>query len=189
VNARTRCRGVRRCYTRRRAISSASWWTPRRSSKLWSRREPSEIGPGCVVQPSAPVEGHDQRGRLTVLGRMPSAPPPHLAVESVQRFPFPKALVAVPTIDADCLVGLRAFPVSKDFTAAVLHVRQRRRPEEMDRRFPAFCTLFEREVVSHAEQSSLVESMEAGWQAPRGLPRGGLHHLSDREISDYLGAG
>jgi len=59
----------------------------------------------------------------------------------------------------------------------------------MDRRFPAFCTLFEREVVSHAEQSSLDESMDAGWQALRGQPRGGLHHLNDPEISDHLGAG
>jgi vacuolar-type H+-ATPase subunit B/Vma2 len=59
----------------------------------------------------------------------------------------------------------------------------------VDRRFPAFGTLFEREVVSHAERRSLDESMDAGWQALRGQPRGVLHHLNDREISDHLGAG
>jgi len=58
---------------------------------------------------------------------------------------------------------------------------------EVDRRFLAFGTLFEREVVSHAERRSLDESMDAGWQALRSLPRGELHRLSDRQITDHLG--
>jgi V/A-type H+-transporting ATPase subunit B len=58
---------------------------------------------------------------------------------------------------------------------------------EVDRRYLAFGTLFEREVVSHAERRSLDESMDAGWQALRSLPRGELHRLSDRQITDHLG--
>jgi V/A-type H+/Na+-transporting ATPase subunit B len=58
---------------------------------------------------------------------------------------------------------------------------------DVDRRFLAFGTLFEREVVSHAERRSLDESMDAGWQALRSLPRGELHRLSDRQITDHLG--
>jgi V/A-type H+-transporting ATPase subunit B len=58
---------------------------------------------------------------------------------------------------------------------------------EADRRFLAFGTLFEHEVVSHAERRSLDESMDAGWQALRSLPRGELHRLSDRQIADHLG--
>jgi V/A-type H+-transporting ATPase subunit B len=57
----------------------------------------------------------------------------------------------------------------------------------VDRRYLAFGTLFEREVVSHAERRSLDESMDAGWQALRSLPRGELHRLSDRQITDHLG--
>jgi V/A-type H+-transporting ATPase subunit B len=57
---------------------------------------------------------------------------------------------------------------------------------EADRRFLAFGTVFERDVVSHPERRSLEESMEAGWRALRALPRGELHRLSDRQIEAHL---
>jgi V/A-type H+-transporting ATPase subunit B len=57
---------------------------------------------------------------------------------------------------------------------------------EADRQFLAFGTLFERDVVSHAERRSLEESMEAGWRALRALPRGQLHRLSDRQIEAHV---
>jgi len=58
---------------------------------------------------------------------------------------------------------------------------------DADRRFLVFGEVFEREVVNHAKPRSLEESMEAGWQALRGLPRTELHRLSDRQIEEHLG--
>jgi V/A-type H+-transporting ATPase subunit B len=57
---------------------------------------------------------------------------------------------------------------------------------EVDRRFLAFGDLFEREVVNHPHRRGLEESMEAGWKALRGLPKGELHRLSDRQITAHL---
>lgn len=59
---------------------------------------------------------------------------------------------------------------------------------DLDRRFLVFGEVFERDVVNHAKPRSLEESMEAGWQALRGLPRTELHRLSDRQIEVHLGA-
>jgi len=56
-----------------------------------------------------------------------------------------------------------------------------------DRAFLAFGDGFEREVVNHAERRGLDESMAAGWNALRVLPRSELHRLSDRQIAQHLG--
>jgi len=60
---------------------------------------------------------------------------------------------------------------------------------ETDRLYLSFGDTFEREVVSHPERRTLEESLEAGWNALRGLPRGDLHRLSDEQIRAHLEAG
>jgi len=59
---------------------------------------------------------------------------------------------------------------------------------EVDRRFLAFGEVFEQEVVSHPKSRNLEESMDAGWNSLRSLPRTELHRLSDRQIERYLAA-
>jgi V/A-type H+-transporting ATPase subunit B len=56
-----------------------------------------------------------------------------------------------------------------------------------DREYLAFGDRFERGVINQAQYRSLQQSLEAGWQALRGLPRAELHRLSDQQIRTHLG--
>jgi V/A-type H+-transporting ATPase subunit B len=58
---------------------------------------------------------------------------------------------------------------------------------ETDRLYLAFGQRFETEVVAQDERRSLHQSMEAGWQALRGLPEHELTRLSDAQIREHLG--
>ena len=55
-----------------------------------------------------------------------------------------------------------------------------------DRQYLAFGQGFEREVVNHDQSRSLDQSMTAGWQALRVLPRSEMHRLSDAQIAAHL---
>jgi V/A-type H+-transporting ATPase subunit B len=59
---------------------------------------------------------------------------------------------------------------------------------ETDRLYLAFGERFETAVVGQDGRRSLTQSMEAGWQALRGLPRKELARLSDAQIAAHLGA-
>ncbi len=50
----------------------------------------------------------------------------------------------------------------------------------------AFGDRFERGVINQADYRSLEQSLEAGWEALRGLPRAELHRLSDAQIRAHL---
>ncbi len=56
-----------------------------------------------------------------------------------------------------------------------------------DREYLAFGERFERGVINQAGHRSLEQSLEAGWDALRGLPRAELHRLSDAQIRAHLG--
>jgi V/A-type H+-transporting ATPase subunit B len=58
---------------------------------------------------------------------------------------------------------------------------------ETDRRYLAFGERFERQVVAQQGRRSLAQSMDAGWQALRGLPHNELTRLSDAQIAAHLG--
>ena len=58
---------------------------------------------------------------------------------------------------------------------------------ESDRQFLAFGDTFERRVLSQEAPRTLEQSMAAGWEALRGLPRAELSRLSDEQIARYLG--
>ena len=60
---------------------------------------------------------------------------------------------------------------------------------EADRRYLAFGNRFEHELVSQSTARSLAESLEAGWQLLRDLPRTELTRLSDEQIARHLAAG
>ena len=57
---------------------------------------------------------------------------------------------------------------------------------ETDRRYLAFGTRFEHDLVRHAEARTLEASMEAGWKCLRGLPKTELARLSDAQIERYI---
>jgi len=57
-----------------------------------------------------------------------------------------------------------------------------------DRQYLVFGQAFEREVVNQDQSRSLDQSMAAGWQALRALPRSELHRLSDAQIAAHLEA-
>jgi len=57
---------------------------------------------------------------------------------------------------------------------------------ETDRLYLAFGERFETAVVGQDGRRSLTQSMEAGWQALRGLPRKELARLSDAQIAAHL---
>jgi V/A-type H+-transporting ATPase subunit B len=57
-----------------------------------------------------------------------------------------------------------------------------------DRQYLAFGQVFEQQVVNQDAPRSLDQSMAAGWQALRGLPRSELHRLSDAQIAAHLEA-
>jgi V/A-type H+-transporting ATPase subunit B len=57
-----------------------------------------------------------------------------------------------------------------------------------DRQYLVFGQAFEREVVNQDQSRSLDQSMAAGWQALRALPRSELHRLSDAQIAAHLDA-
>jgi V/A-type H+-transporting ATPase subunit B len=57
---------------------------------------------------------------------------------------------------------------------------------ETDRRYLAFGTRFEQELVRQAEPRTLEASMEAGWRCLRSLPRAELTRLSDAQIERYI---
>jgi V/A-type H+-transporting ATPase subunit B len=56
-----------------------------------------------------------------------------------------------------------------------------------DREYLAFGDRFEHGVINQAQYRSLAQSLDAGWEALRGLPRGELHRLSDQQIRAHLG--
>jgi len=56
-----------------------------------------------------------------------------------------------------------------------------------DRSYLSFGDRFEQELINQADSRSLAQSMAAGWQVLRGLPRGELHRLSDAQIERHLG--
>jgi V/A-type H+-transporting ATPase subunit B len=56
-----------------------------------------------------------------------------------------------------------------------------------DREFLAFGERFEQGVINQAGYRSLEQSLDAGWEALRGLPRAELHRLSDQQIRAHLG--
>jgi V/A-type H+-transporting ATPase subunit B len=56
-----------------------------------------------------------------------------------------------------------------------------------DREYLAFGDRFEQGVINQAHYRSLAQSLDAGWEALRGLPRGELHRLSDQQIRAHLG--
>ena len=55
-----------------------------------------------------------------------------------------------------------------------------------DREYLGFGERFERGVINQAQHRSLAQSLEAGWEALRGLPRAELHRLSDSQIRAHL---
>jgi V/A-type H+/Na+-transporting ATPase subunit B len=55
-----------------------------------------------------------------------------------------------------------------------------------DRQYLTFGQVFEQEVVNHDQPRSLDQSMAAGWQALRVLPRSEMHRLSDAQIAAHL---
>ena len=57
---------------------------------------------------------------------------------------------------------------------------------EADRSHLAFGGAFEREALSQQAARSLEESMQAGWNALRGLPRAELTRLSDAQIDAHI---
>jgi V/A-type H+/Na+-transporting ATPase subunit B len=57
---------------------------------------------------------------------------------------------------------------------------------ESDRRFLAFGEAFEQQVLSQDAARTLEESMAAGWEVLRMLPRAELSRLSDAQIARYL---
>ncbi|WP_295543857.1 V-type ATP synthase subunit B [uncultured Thiohalocapsa sp.] len=57
---------------------------------------------------------------------------------------------------------------------------------ETDRLYLAFGERFETAVVAQDTRRSLHQSMEAGWQALRGLPTASLTRLSDEQIRTHL---
>ncbi len=60
---------------------------------------------------------------------------------------------------------------------------------ETDRLYLGFAHRFETDVVAQGSRRSLAQSMEAGWQALRGLPRQELTRLADAQIEAHLGDG
>ncbi|MCU0952989.1 MAG: V-type ATP synthase subunit B, partial [Burkholderiaceae bacterium] len=58
---------------------------------------------------------------------------------------------------------------------------------DSDRRYLALGTAFERELVNQPAARTLAQSMEAGWQLLRALPRAELSRLSDAQIDAHLG--
>jgi V/A-type H+-transporting ATPase subunit B len=59
---------------------------------------------------------------------------------------------------------------------------------ETDRRYLAFGTLFERELVTQPAPRTLEQSMDAGWRILRSLPKSELARLSDEQIARYIDA-
>ena len=57
---------------------------------------------------------------------------------------------------------------------------------DTDRRYLAFGTAFERQIVHQDEARSLEQSMDIGWQLLSGLPKGELTRLSDAQIAAHL---
>jgi V/A-type H+-transporting ATPase subunit B len=59
---------------------------------------------------------------------------------------------------------------------------------DADRKLLVFGDAFERELIHQGPESrSLEQSMAVGWSVLRGLPRGELHRLDDRQIREHLG--
>jgi len=58
---------------------------------------------------------------------------------------------------------------------------------ETDRRYLALGAAFERQLVNQVGARTLSQSMEAGWQLLRALPRSELARLSDAQIEEHLG--
>jgi len=56
-----------------------------------------------------------------------------------------------------------------------------------DRDYLAFAERFEQGVINQAQYRSIEQSMDAGWEALRGLPQAELHRLSDQQIRAHLG--
>ena len=59
---------------------------------------------------------------------------------------------------------------------------------EADRRYLTLGTAFERTLVHQDSARTLAQSMDAGWELLRALPRNDLARLSDAQIEAHLGA-
>jgi V/A-type H+-transporting ATPase subunit B len=59
---------------------------------------------------------------------------------------------------------------------------------DSDRRYLAFGTRFERDVVGQSAPRTLEQSMDAGWRALQGLPAADLTRLSDAQLAAHFGA-
>jgi V/A-type H+-transporting ATPase subunit B len=57
---------------------------------------------------------------------------------------------------------------------------------ETDRRYLAFGTAFERQLVSQVQPRSLEDSMEGGWALLHMLPTAELTRLSDAQVAEHL---
>jgi len=57
---------------------------------------------------------------------------------------------------------------------------------EIDRTYLAFGERFERQVVAQSDRRAFEQSMEAGWDALKGLPANELTRLSDDQIKHHL---
>jgi V/A-type H+-transporting ATPase subunit B len=57
---------------------------------------------------------------------------------------------------------------------------------ETDRKYLAFGTRFEQDLVRHPEARTLEASMDAGWKCLRLLPKSELARLSDAQIERYI---
>ncbi|MFN7570027.1 MAG: V-type ATP synthase subunit B [Betaproteobacteria bacterium] len=60
---------------------------------------------------------------------------------------------------------------------------------EADRRYLAFGTAFEQQLIKQDGARTLDESMQVGWNLLRDLPRAELSRLSDAQIEAHLGKG
>ena len=59
---------------------------------------------------------------------------------------------------------------------------------DADRRYLAFGTAFEQDLVSQTEARTLEQSMAIGWKLLAGLPKSELTRLSDAQIAAHLGS-
>jgi V/A-type H+-transporting ATPase subunit B len=60
---------------------------------------------------------------------------------------------------------------------------------ELDRDYLEFADRFERSVIHQRDRRTLEDSMEAGWQVLRLLPKPELARLSDAQLARYINAG
>ena len=59
---------------------------------------------------------------------------------------------------------------------------------EVDRKYLAFGTSFEQDLVRQSAPRTLEASMDLGWRILRSLPKSELSRLSDAQIAQYIEA-